>query len=95
MAPRGLTDVEIMEKFVETTEMISEMRIATARIETKVDALVAAQARCQNHAERLNEVEITTGKLGQNFRAGAWIVGTVLALIGTLATVAAWFKGSA
>lgn len=93
MAPRGLTDVEIMQKFIETSEIITELRVATARIEEKVDTLVAAQARCQNHAERLSEVEITTGKLSQNFRAGAWIVGTLLALIGTLASIAAWVRG--
>lgn len=94
MAPRGLTDVEIMQKFIETSEIITELRVATARIEEKVDTLVAAQARCQNHAERLNDVEVATGKLEQNFRNGAWIVGVLLALVGTVASVAAWVRGT-
>ncbi len=93
MAPRSLTDVEIMQKFIETSEIIAEMRVATARIEEKVDTLVSAQSRCQDHASRLRDVEVQTGKLEQNFRNGAWVVGALLALVGTIASVAAWVKG--
>ena len=84
MAPRSLTDVEIMQKFIETSEIIAEMRVATARIEEKVDTLVSAQSRCQDHASRLRDVEVQTGKLEQNFRNGAWVVGVLLALVGVI-----------
>ena len=93
MAPRTMTDLEIMQKFLETSEIVSELRIATARIEEKVDTLVNAQSRCGEHDDRLRAVEVTTGRLNQNFNAGAWIAAFFITAVGALASFATWFKG--
>ncbi len=82
-----MTDVEIMQRFINTTEAINEMRVTTARIETKVDNLIVAQARCVNHGERIKALEVTTGKLAHNFKWAAWLVGIFFTAAGLVLAI--------
>jgi hypothetical protein len=82
MAPRNLSDIDIMQRFIDSTEDFNEMRVAVARIETAVTDLVQARVRCEDHAVRLRKVENSTGKLWQTVKVAAWVIGTIIALAG-------------
>jgi hypothetical protein len=88
-----MTDREIMQRFVDTTEAIGEVKTAVARIETKVDALVAAQARCTDHATRLKEAEKSITKIEHDRSIAGWLIGLAFAIVGAIASMAAFFRG--
>lgn len=93
MTTRGLSDTDIMQRFLETTETIGEVKTAVARIETKVDALVAAQARCTDHATRLKEAEKSITKIEHGRSIAGWLIGLALAIVGAISSMAAFFRG--